>query len=81
MYLCPHKAGLNKLHHKLAVIDDEVLVPGSFNFTGPANRLNNENIIVIGDPDDEKSRSKQIQLGSYALDEIDKMINEHGEPV
>ena len=81
MHLCPHKAGLNKLHHKLAVIDGEVLVVGSFNFTGPANRLNDENILVIGDLDDDKARSKQMQLGSYALDEIDRMINEHGEPV
>ncbi len=81
MHLCPHKAGLNKLHHKLAVIDNEVLIVGSFNFTGPANRLNDENILIIGDMGAAKDRSKQMQLGSYALNEIDRMIKEHGKPV
>lgn len=45
MYLCPHKAGINELHNKLAVIDGQVVVVGSFNFTGPANRFNDENIL------------------------------------
>jgi len=81
MYLCPHKAGLNKMHHKLAVIDSEVLVVGSFNFTGQANRLNDENILIIVDLDDDKAKLKQVQLGSYALDEINRMINENGTPV
>ena len=81
MYLFPHKAGLNKLHHKLVVIDSEVLVVGSFNFTRQANRLNDENILIIGDLDDDKARSKQMQLGSYTLDEINRMIKEDGKPV
>jgi len=58
-----------------------MLVVGSFNFTGPANRLNDENILIIGNMDDDKARSKQVQLGSYALDEINRMINENGTPV
>ena len=45
----PHKAPLNKLHHKLMVIDGQVIIAGSFNYTGPATRLNDENVIILGD--------------------------------
>jgi phosphatidylserine/phosphatidylglycerophosphate/cardiolipin synthase-like enzyme len=31
------------------IIDKELVIIGSFNYTGPANLLNDENIIVIGD--------------------------------
>jgi phosphatidylserine/phosphatidylglycerophosphate/cardiolipin synthase-like enzyme len=41
-------AGLRKLHHKLMVIDDRVVVAGSFNYTEPANEYNDENIFVLG---------------------------------
>ena len=42
------KGKLNKLHHKLMTIDDRVMIVGSFNYTGPANNFNDENIVVIG---------------------------------
>ncbi|GAB5493321.1 MAG: phospholipase D-like domain-containing protein [Phototrophicaceae bacterium] len=41
---------LGKLHHKLMVIDSDVVVGGSMNYTGPANDFNDENIFVIGSP-------------------------------
>ena len=41
--------GLGKLHHKLMVIDDAVTIFGSFNYTGPANKSNDENILIVGD--------------------------------
>lgn len=48
----PKRAGvfadLRKLHHKLMVIDEQVVVAGSFNYTAPANEYNDENIFVIG---------------------------------
>jgi phosphatidylserine/phosphatidylglycerophosphate/cardiolipin synthase-like enzyme len=58
-----HKAGINvyfprkepgfgKVHHKLMVIDDDIVVGGSFNYTAPANDYNDENIFVIGSPYD-----------------------------
>ena len=40
---------LGKLHHKLMVIDEQVIIAGSFNYTGPATRLNDENIVILGD--------------------------------
>jgi phosphatidylserine/phosphatidylglycerophosphate/cardiolipin synthase-like enzyme len=40
-------ATLRKLHHKLMVIDDRIIVAGSFNYTQPANDYNDENLFVI----------------------------------
>ncbi len=73
-------SGLNKLHHKLMVIDGQVLVVGSFNYTEPANLLNDENILVIGDLEEDRpdSIAGQQALGQFALDEIDRMIADHG---
>jgi len=83
LYLVPHGNGVGKLHHKLMVLDDEVVIAGSFNYTGPANRLNDENIIILGDLDSqseaEKAASKRIAL--YARQEIDRIINTHGERI
>ncbi|WP_157248169.1 phospholipase D-like domain-containing protein [Nonomuraea typhae] len=42
--------GFGKLHHKLMVIDESVVIAGSFNYTAPANLYNDENIFVIGSP-------------------------------
>lgn len=39
-----------KLHHKLMVVDEAVVIAGSFNYTAPANQYNDENIFVIGSP-------------------------------
>ena len=49
LYRGPNKGKLGKLHHKLMVIDKQVVIVGSFNYTGPANLLNDENIIILGD--------------------------------
>ena len=42
-----------KMHHKFVVIDDEVMLNGSFNWTYTAVNNNNENIVATSD-------SKQI---------------------
>lgn len=87
LYLVP-KSGQypnkpRKLHHKLMVIDEQLIIAGSFNYTGPANATNDENILVIGDLDstDQNSIQKQKQLAKYALDEIDRIISDFGEIV
>jgi phosphatidylserine/phosphatidylglycerophosphate/cardiolipin synthase-like enzyme len=36
-----------KLHHKLLVLDGQVAIGGSFNYTGPANQYNDENLFII----------------------------------
>lgn len=75
------RAGVGKLHHKLMTIDDEVTIIGSFNYTGPANMTNDENIVVIGDLDerDPDARARQRQIATFARQEIDRIRQEHGE--
>ncbi|HET7558796.1 MAG TPA: phospholipase D-like domain-containing protein [Limnochordia bacterium] len=38
------------MHHKFAVIDDQTLLTGSFNWTSAAQTRNAENLLVIHDP-------------------------------
>jgi len=38
------------MHHKFAVIDNEVVITGSYNWTASAGERNNENLLVIRDP-------------------------------
>ncbi len=52
VYFPRKEPGFGKLHHKMMVIDDDIVVGGSFNYTAPANDYNDENIFVIGSPYD-----------------------------
>ena len=81
IYRTKRVGGLGKLHHKLMVIDGEVVISGSFNYTGPATALNDENVVVVGDlsEDDPDAKARQRQLGQFAVDEIDRIINEFGK--
>ena len=74
--------GIGKLHHKLMVLDEQVVIAGSFNYTGPANRLNDENIIILGDLQTTSAASKaaQSKIAKFALKEIERIITTHGEP-
>ena len=80
IYLTRRTRGLGKLHHKLMVIDEQVIIAGSFNYTAPATALNDENIVVVGDltEDDSAKIAIQKQLAGYALAEIDRMIQDNG---
>ncbi|MDZ4700843.1 MAG: phospholipase D-like domain-containing protein [Rhodothermales bacterium] len=73
----------SKLHHKLMVIDESIVIAGSFNYTGDANKLNDENLIILGDLEctDPEGVRKQRELARYALDEIDRMVATFGERV
>jgi phosphatidylserine/phosphatidylglycerophosphate/cardiolipin synthase-like enzyme len=79
-FLASNKQGLGKLHHKLMVIDDSLIICGSFNYTGPANRLNDENLMIIGDleEDDADAKAGQRALALAARKEIDRIIDKHG---
>jgi phosphatidylserine/phosphatidylglycerophosphate/cardiolipin synthase-like enzyme len=37
------------LHHKTIIIDDRVVITGSYNFTASAERDNDENLVIIDD--------------------------------
>lgn len=68
-------SGLGKVHHKLMTIDDQLTIFGSFNYTGPANRSNDENILIVGDLDETRaaSRQKQTAIATAAREEIDRI--------
>jgi phosphatidylserine/phosphatidylglycerophosphate/cardiolipin synthase-like enzyme len=38
------------MHHKVFIIDQEIVIFGSFNFTDSANDNNDENVVIIHDP-------------------------------
>lgn len=75
--------GVRKVHHKLMVIDERLVIAGSFNYTGPATTLNDENIVVLGDLEetDPVAETAQRQLAAFALAEIDRIITDLSEPV
>ena len=81
MFKVARGGGVGKLHHKLMVLDESVVVAGSFNYTGPANRFNDENIIILGDLEATSSAVKTAQkkIARYALAEIDRIISSHGQ--
>ncbi len=74
--------GARKIHHKLMVIDDRLVIGGSFNYTGPANLTNDENIVVIGDlsETDPAKVAAQKNIAVAVREEIDRIIAEHCEP-
>ncbi|MCZ6772025.1 MAG: phospholipase D-like domain-containing protein, partial [Proteobacteria bacterium] len=69
--------------HKLMVLDDQVVIAGSFNYTGPANQLNDENIIILGDLDTNSTaqRNAQKKIAKFARQEIDRIITKHGDAI
>jgi phosphatidylserine/phosphatidylglycerophosphate/cardiolipin synthase-like enzyme len=72
-------ADLRKLHHKLMVIDELIVVAGSYNYTEPANLYNDENIFVMGSTHEEVSGvevevSPTRKLGRFFKAEIERII-------
>ena len=37
------------MHHKVIIIDDRTVITGSYNFTGSAERDNDENLVIVDD--------------------------------
>jgi phosphatidylserine/phosphatidylglycerophosphate/cardiolipin synthase-like enzyme len=80
-------ADLRKLHHKLMVIDEQVVVAGSFNYTEPANEYNDENIFVLGSVHTEVdgiavATNPGRELATHMKAEIERIIatSERYEP-
>lgn len=38
------------LHHKVIIVDQQIVIFGSFNFSASANRSNDENLLIVHDP-------------------------------
>lgn len=79
--LAGSRGTLGKLHHKLMVIDDQLSIFGSFNYTKPANHSNDENIVIVGDLDETRvmQRKKQQQIAVHARKEIDRIYDVLGQ--
>lgn len=75
--------GVRLVHHKLMVIDEQLTIVGSFNYTSDATTLNDENIIVLGDLEETAPSAQQAQrtLARFALDEIDRIVDDLADPV
>jgi phosphatidylserine/phosphatidylglycerophosphate/cardiolipin synthase-like enzyme len=75
--------GVRKVHHKLMVIDDWLIITSSFYYTAPANNLNDENIVVIGDLEetDPTAETNQHQLARFARTEINRIITQLAQPI
>ena len=54
-----------KLHHKLLVLDEKVVIGGSFNYTAPANRYNDENIFII----------RNAGVAKFCKQEVERIYN------
>ncbi len=74
--------GVRKVHHKLMVIDERLVIAGSFNYTAPATTLNDENIIVLGDLEETRADAEtaQRQLAAFALQEISRITTDLSRP-
>jgi phosphatidylserine/phosphatidylglycerophosphate/cardiolipin synthase-like enzyme len=73
---------VREVHPKLMVVDDRLLIVGSFNDTEPATTLNDENIVVIGDLEetDTAAEADQQQLAGFARAEINRIITDLAQP-
>ncbi|HEY3228025.1 MAG TPA: phospholipase D-like domain-containing protein [Roseiflexaceae bacterium] len=58
------------LHHKVIVIDARTVITGSYNFTGSAERDNDENLVIVDDP----------QLARAYLDEFQRVYAQAEAP-
>lgn len=53
--------GGGKLHSKVFIIDDNIVITGSYNFSSAANKKNNENSIVIYDDNIAKKYEQEFK--------------------
>lgn len=73
--------GVALLHHKLMVLDREIVIAGSFNYTEPATRLNDENIVVIGERSAiGEAKKAQRAVAAYAAAEIERIVQFNARP-
>lgn len=52
--------GEGLMHHKFAVIDTQVVITGSYNWTVSANIYNHENLLIIKSPELAKIYEKEF---------------------
>jgi phosphatidylserine/phosphatidylglycerophosphate/cardiolipin synthase-like enzyme len=57
------------MHHKVFIIDEKIVVTGSYNYSANAEKRNDENLLVVHDP----------QVAAQYLDEFWRVFNLAGE--
>ncbi|KAB8143999.1 phospholipase [Chloroflexia bacterium SDU3-3] len=58
------------MHHKTIIIDDHIVITGSYNFTASAERSNDENLVIIDSP----------TIASIYLDEFSRVFGQAQNP-
>jgi len=64
------------MHHKFAIIDNRILLTGSYNWTFSANNRNDENLMVIDDPEIIEIFQNQFvyfRTNKYSLERTQKL--------
>ncbi|MGB2783203.1 MAG: phospholipase D-like domain-containing protein [Atribacterota bacterium] len=64
------------MHHKFAIIDNRILLTGSYNWTFSANNRNDENLMVIDDPEIIEIFQNQfvsLWTNEYSLERTQKL--------
>ena len=79
------------MHNKFAIIDNKTLITGSYNWTHSAEKLNNENLLIIKDAEElinkfeeeflklwdrSKTSKKPVSLDPYDLQGLKKHVGE-----
>ncbi len=52
----------SKMHHKFAVIDDEVLATGSYNWTVESEEQNHENLLILRNSEQVKIYQREFEI-------------------
>ena len=66
------------MHNKFAVIDNEIVITGSYNWTASAGERNNENLLVIDDKNIIKEYQNQFNIlwnNKYSLERYQELIS------
>ena len=66
------------MHHKFAIIDNRLLLTGSYNWTFSANNRNDENLMVIDDPEVIEIFQNQfvdLWTNKFSLERTKKLFN------
>jgi phosphatidylserine/phosphatidylglycerophosphate/cardiolipin synthase-like enzyme len=65
------------MHHKFAIIDNRLLLTGSYNWTLAANNKNNENLMVIDDPEvitRYQNQFEKLWLEKYSVERTQQLF-------
>jgi phosphatidylserine/phosphatidylglycerophosphate/cardiolipin synthase-like enzyme len=54
-------ANPRNMHHKVIVIDDEIVVTGSFNFSTSADKSNDENVVIFKNAEINRRFEEEFQ--------------------